>query len=97
MIKVLTQIKRKGYLWNTSQTLELSYRRKSEESETVTMGIKDKRVQQAKLAKLQKERAEEMKNEVAGLQGRLQRTSQEAKDKLQQEKLVPGGSRASHK
>ena len=30
-----------------------------------------------------KQRAEEMKNEVAGLQGRLQRTSQEAKDKLQ--------------
>ena len=97
MIKVLTQIKRKGYLWNTSQTLERSYRRKSEESGTVTMGGKDKRAQRTKLPKLQKERAEEMKNEVTGLQGRLQRTSQEAKDKLQQEKPVPGGSRASHK
>ena len=96
MIKVLTQIKRKGYLWNTSQTLERSYRTKSEESETMTLGRKDKRAQRTKLPKLQKECAEEMKNEVAGLQGRLQRTSQEAKDKLQQEKPIAGGSRTSH-
>ena len=63
----------------------------------MTTSRKDKRAQQTKLPKLQKERAEEMKNEVAGLQGRLQRTSQEAKDKLQQEKPVAGGSRMSHK
>ena len=63
----------------------------------MTMGRKDKRAQRTKLPKLQKEHGEEMKNEVAGLQGRLQRTSQEANDKLQQEKSVPGGSRTSHK
>ena len=65
VIKVLTQIKRKGYLWNTSQTLERSQRRKSEESDTVTKGRKHKKAHQATLPKLQKERAEVMKNEVA--------------------------------
>ena len=83
MIKVLTQINIKGYLWNTSQTLERSYRRKSEESETMTRGRKDKRAQQTKLPKLQKERAEVMKNEVAELREKLQKTSQKAKEKLQ--------------
>ena len=74
MIKVLTQIKRKGYLWNTSQTLERSYRRKSEESETMTMGRKDKRAQRTKLPKLQKERVEVMQNEVERLWQKLQNT-----------------------
>ena len=36
------------------------------------------------------ERAEVMKNEVAELRGKLQKTSQEAKEKLQQE--TPAGS-----
>ena len=59
-------------------------------------GTEDSKIDQALLDSA-KQCAEEMKNEVAGLQGRLQRTSQEAKDKLQQEKPVPGGSRVSHK
>ena len=59
-------------------------------------GTEDSKIDQALLDSA-KQCAEEMKNEVARLQGRLQHTSQEAKDKLQQEKPVPGGSRASHK
>ena len=59
-------------------------------------GTEDSKIDQALLDSA-KQCAEEMKNEVAGLQGKLQRTSQEAKDKLQQEKPVPGGSRTSHK
>ena len=59
-------------------------------------GTEDSKIDQALLDSAE-QRAEEMKNEFAGLQGRLQCTSQEAKDKLQQEKPVPGGSRASHK
>ena len=61
------------------------------------MGRKDKRAHRAKLPKLQKERVEVMQNEVERLQQKLQQTSQEAKDKLQQEKPVVGGSRMSHK
>ena len=56
----------------------------------------DSKIDQASLDSA-KQCAEEMKNEVAGLQGRLQHTSQEAKDKLQQEKPVAGGSRTIHK
>ena len=59
-------------------------------------GTEDSKIDQALLDSA-KQCAEEMKNEVAGLQGRLQCTSQEAKDKLQQEKPIPGGSRTSHK
>ena len=59
-------------------------------------GTEDSKIDQALLDSV-KQCAEEMKNEVAGLQGRLQRTSQEAKDKLQQEKPGVGGSRMSHK
>ena len=59
-------------------------------------GTEDSKIDQSLLDSV-KERAEEMKNEVAGLQSRLQRTSQEAKDKLQQENPVAGGSRTSHK
>ena len=44
-----------------------------------------------------RERVEVMKNEVEGLRQKLQKTSQEAKEKLQQEKPVPGGSGTSHK
>ena len=61
------------------------------------MGRKDKRAQRTKLPKLQKERVEVMQNEVERLRQKLQKTSQEAKEKLQQEKPVPGGSRTSHK
>ena len=43
------------------------------------------------------ERVEVIQKEVAGLRDRLQRTSQEAKAKLQQENPTGGGSRASHK
>ena len=89
MIKVLTYIEKKGYLWCTSQTLEHSQRRTSKDDETVTMGRKDKRSQRTKLPKLQKEHAEVMKNEVAELRGKLQKTSQAAKKKLQQE--TPAG------
>ena len=43
------------------------------------------------------ERVAVMQNEVAGLRDKFQRTSQEAKEKLQQEKPAGSGSRASHK
>ena len=38
-----------------------------------------------------------MQNEVAGLRDKLQHTSQEAKEKLQQEKPAGSGSGTSHK
>ena len=38
-----------------------------------------------------------MEKEVARLQDKFQQTSQEAKDKLQQEKLAGSGSGMSHK
>ena len=38
-----------------------------------------------------------MENEVAGLRDKLHRTSQEAKEKLQQDKPVGSGSGMSHK
>ena len=44
-----------------------------------------------------RERAEVMKNEVAELRGKLQKNSQEAKEKLQQETPAGSGSGASHK
>jgi len=56
----------------------------------------DSKVDQA-LIDSARERVEVMKNEVEGLRQKLQKTSQEAKEKLQQEKPVPGGSRTSHK
>ena len=61
----------------------------------------DSKVDQA-LIDSARERAKVMKNEVEGLRQKLQKTSQEAKEKLQQEKLqqekpVLGGSRTSHK
>ena len=40
---------------------------------------------------------EAMNNEVAGLRERFTRTSQEDKEKLQQEKPAVSGSRISHK
>ena len=40
---------------------------------------------------------EAMDKDVAGLKERFARTSQEAKDKLQQEKPIVSGSRMSHK
>ena len=70
-------------------------------------GRKDKRTQQTKSAEdssisqamldSAQERVEVMQKEVLGLRDRLQRTSQEAKEKLQQEKPADSGSRASHK
>ena len=44
-----------------------------------------------------RERVEVMQKEVAGLNDKLQRTSQEAKEKLHQEKPAGSGSRVSHK
>ena len=44
-----------------------------------------------------KESVEVMQREVTRLHDRLQRASQEAKEKLQQEKPAAGGSRVSHK
>ena len=43
------------------------------------------------------ERVAAMQNEVAGLQDKLHRTSQQAKEKLQQEKTTGSGSGMSHK
>ena len=56
----------------------------------------DSKVDQALLDSAQ-ERVEVMKNEVEGLRDKLQRTSQEAKAKLQQEKPAGSGSGTSHK
>ena len=58
--------------------------------------IEDSIISQAKLETAQ-ECVEVMDKEVAGLRERLTRTSQEAKEKLQQEKPVVSGSGASHK
>ena len=43
------------------------------------------------------ERVEAMQNEVTGLQDKFQQTSQEAKEKLQQEKPAGSGLGTSHK
>jgi len=56
----------------------------------------DASISQALLESAQ-ESVEVMQKEVTGLRDRLQRASQEAKEKLQQEKPAGGGSRASHK
>ena len=58
----------------------------------MTMGRKHKKSHRAKLPKLQKECAEVMKTEVAELRDKLQKTSQEAKEKLQQETPTGSGS-----
>ena len=44
-----------------------------------------------------RERVEVMQKEVTGLEDKLQRTSREAKEKLQQEKPAGSGSGVSHK
>ena len=61
-----------------------------------TDAIEDASINQALLDSAQ-ERVEVMEKEVTGLRDRLQRTSQEAKAKLQQEKPARSGSRTSHK
>ena len=58
--------------------------------------VEDSGISQAMLDS-KKERVAAMENEVAGLRDKLQRTSQEAKEKLQQEKPVGSGSGTSHK
>ena len=63
----------------------------------MTKGRKHKKSHRPKLPKLQKERVKVMQNEVERLRQKLQKTSQEVKDKLQQEKPIEGGSRMSHK
>ena len=55
----------------------------------------DPKVDQA-LIDSARERVEVMKNEVEGLRQKLQKTSQEAKEKLRQEKPAGSGSRVSH-
>ena len=61
-----------------------------------TKWTEDSSISQAMLD-LEQERVALMQNEVAGLRDKLQRTSQEAKEKLQQEKPTGSGSRESHK
>ena len=56
----------------------------------------DSSISQAMLDSAQ-ERVEAMQNEVAGLRDKFNKASQEAKEKLQQEKPAGSGSRASHK
>ena len=56
----------------------------------------DSSISQAMLDSAQ-ERVEVMQNEVAGLRDKFNKASQEAKEKLQQEKPAGSGSRASHK
>ena len=61
-----------------------------------TDATEDASISQALLDSAQ-ESVKVMQKEVEGLRDRLQRASQEAKAKLQQEKPAPGGSRMSHK
>ena len=61
-----------------------------------TDAIEDTSISQAFL-ELAQESVKAMQKEVTGLRDRLQRASQEAKEKLQQEKIAGGGLRASHK
>ena len=61
-----------------------------------TKYIEDSSISQVMLEMAQ-ECVEAMEKEVAGLQQRFTRTSQEAKEKLQQEKPVVSGLGASHK
>ena len=61
-----------------------------------TDAIEDASISQALLDSAQ-ERVEVMQKEVAGLRDKLQWTSQEAKEKLQQEKPTGSGSGTSHK
>ena len=56
----------------------------------------DSSISQAMLESAQ-ERVAAMQNEVTGLRDKLQQTSQEAKEKLQQEKPAGSGSGRSHK
>ena len=49
------------------------------------------------MLEMAQECVEAMEKEVAGLREKLTRTSQEAKQKLQQEKPAVSGSGASHK
>ena len=58
--------------------------------------IKDSSISQAMLEMAQ-ECVEAMNNEVAGLRERFTKTSQEAKEKLQQENPAVSGSGMSHK
>ena len=58
--------------------------------------IEDSSISQAMLDSAQ-ERVAAMEDEVAGLRDKFQRTSQEAKEKLQQEKPAGSGSGTSHK
>ena len=67
---------------NLSNTKGLLKGSRSEESETMTSGRKDKRAQRTKYINY-KESVEGMQKEVIGLRDRLQRASQEAKAKLQ--------------
>ena len=61
-----------------------------------TDATEDASISQSLLESAQ-ERVAVMQNEVAGLRDKLQRTSQEAKEKLQQEKPAGSGSGMSHK
>ena len=65
-------------------------------SRSETKVTEDSSISQAMLETAQ-ECVEAMEKEVAGLRQRFTRTSQEAKEKLQQEKPVVSGSGASHK
>ena len=56
----------------------------------------DSSISQAMLD-LAQEHVEAMQSEVTGLRDKFQRTSQESKEKLQQEKPAGNGSRTSHK
>ena len=58
--------------------------------------IEDSSISQATLEAAQ-ECVKAMQNEVAGLRDKFKQTSQEAKEKLQQEKPAGSGLRTSHK
>ena len=58
--------------------------------------VEDSGISQAMLDSA-KEHAAAMENEVVGLRDKLQRTSQESKEKLHQEKPIGSGSGTSHK
>ena len=92
---------------NLQATLEYIRSRKRREQEHDNKGRKGKRdlrtkfTEDSSISQAMLETAQEcvdaMNNEVAGLQVRFARTSQEAKEKLQQEKPAISGSGVSHK
>ena len=92
-------MKRKGYLGKASQKLKIlkgAADLRRDKRDLRTKYTEDSSISQAMLEMAQ-ECVKAMNNEVAGLRERFGRTSQEAKEKLQQDKTAVSGSGKSHK